>query len=736
MDNPLQEIAGGFTFARMKRLIAFFIALLPVTMLAPLASVASTSCSNGFCTQTFYFTGSPQEFNVPDGVTTIRFEVSGASGSRGGAGGRVSGSLTNLPERLIIEVGQAGTFGSNRDGGYNGGGSSGGSRGNEGSGGGASDIRLGADLQSRIVVAGGGGGGGGGGASSIGAPGGGLIAEAGTSGQGTAGLGGTQEQGGLPGATNGSGQQPSEGSFGQGGSGGSGAVGGGGGGGGGWYGGGGGGGDDTSGSGDGGGGGGGSSYTSPNYASNVAHQVGAQWGHGRIHIHYQLPTQVISFSGQQAAYGQIKYQILFDQSAQDLNPDDFSYDRADCSIWRIALNDNHAEVTLSGCGGDSVTLTLKANAVGLETFGPSESVSATVFLDRAGPSFEWSQSTLVTSASDVAMEFSLSDSVIADPTHFEAMGCELAVESSTVLLSSCSEGVNQVSFKAQSVLDSWGNLGPSTARTLLVYVDRTAPTVTWSDVVVSGEGPFTYSTRVSFSEAVQWSSSAVSFSSNVACETGSSGMEFWAVCDYADLSWSFDASMIQDQALNSGLGLFTRSISHTRPLPPEPTRSQVVAPAAPAEPEPVSQPAVDPTPSGPPIVVVPVVTPEPEPVVVTESQPVTATESDVLPDLDFLVPSAEMVGGIVRVESDVRPRAAVAAIPTLPVAVLATSSEQVSTEPSSQDLDLTQYPETQADLAAGPEVEFEPQPEFPWLMIFAAGAVALMGVGIWRFSGR
>ena len=140
-----------------------------------------------------------------------------------------------------------------------------------------------------------------------------------------------------------------------------------------------------------------------------------------------------------------------------------------------------------------------------------------------------------------------------------------------------------------------------------------------------------------------------------------------------------------------------------------------MAPAAPAEPEPVSQPAVDPTPSGPPIVVVPVVTPEPEPVVVTESQPVTATESDVLPDLDFLVPSAEMVGGIGKVDSDARPRAAIAAMPTLPVAVLATTSEQVSTEPSSQDLDLTQYPETQADLAAGPEVEFEPQPEFPWI---------------------
>jgi hypothetical protein len=91
----------------------------------------------------------------------------------------------------------------------------------------------------------------------------------------------------------------------------------------------------------------------------------------------------------------------------------------------------------------------------------------------------------------------------------------------------------------------------------------------------------------------------------------------------------------------------------------------------------------------------------------------------------------------VRVESDVRPRAAAgAAMPTLPVAVLATSSEQVPTEPTSQDLDLTENPETQADLVAGPEVEFEPQPQFPWLMIFAAGAVALMGVGIWRFSGR
>jgi hypothetical protein len=746
VENPLQEIAGGFTFAGMKRLIAFLIALLPVTMLAPLASQASAACSNGFCTQTFFFTGSTQEFLVPEGVNTIRFEVTGGSGSRGGAGGLVTGSLSNLPERLIIEVGQAGTFGSNRAGGYNGGGASGGSRGNEGSGGGASDIRLSDNLQSRIVVAGGGGGGGGGVITAAGAAGGGLIAERGLSGQAAAGSGGTQTQGGAGGTSNGNGQQPSEGSFGLGGDGGSGNIAGGGGGGGGWYGGGGGGGDDVSGGGDAAGAGGGSSYTSDTYASNVVHQAGVQWGHGRIYIHYQLPTEVLSFTGEQMAFGQIKYQIQFDQSAQDLNPDDFSYSRADCSIWRISLNDNLAEVTLSGCGGDEVTLTLKPKAVGLENFGPMNSVSATVLIDRTGPYFSWASASETISSSDLAVDFTLSDGIVPEPSNFEVSGCELAVEPSRALLSSCSEGVHTLKFKALSLSDTWGNPGPVSDSIFTLTVDRTPPTAHWSEIVVSGDGPFTFSTELSISEVVSWSSSAVTFNSDTPCESGNDGNQFWAVCDYGMVSWMIDSSVLSDVANNQGSGSSMVSRSLVRPVIPEPAPKEpeiaqpIEAPApAAVEPTPTTAAPSEPAPTGPVIVIPPAEvaepTPTPEP---TSSEPETSSpEPEVVaaPELEFLDPLTEVVGGVVSTTL-VKPSRILRPVSVASSSEVSSSNEVVSERLQQPAAEVTPAPVPEIDLVAGPELDFESREEFPWLLVVSAALVAMLGIGIWRFSGR
>ena len=754
MDNPLQEIAGGFTFAGMKRLIAFLLALLPVTMLSPLASEANTSCSNGFCTQTFYYTGSSQEFLVPEGVTTIRFEVNGASGSRGGAGGQVTGSLSNLPERLIIEVGQSGIYGSNRPGGYNGGGASGGSKGNEGSGGGASDIRLATDLQSRIVVAGGGGGGGGG-AGAAGAPGGGLIAESGTPGQATQGFGGTQTEDGLPGANNGSGQQPTAGGFGIGGAGGSGTVAGGGGGGGGWFGGGGGGGDDAVGGGDGAGAGGGSSYTAAEYASDVVHQAGVQWGHGRIYIYYQLPTQVLSFTGEQLQFGQIKYQLIFDQSAQDLNADDFTYSRADCSIWRIGLNDNVAEVTLSGCGGDEVTLTLKSNSVGLETFGPPTSVSATVFIDRVGPSLSWESELVQTSRSEVSVTYSTSDALTPELADFDISGCDLSLEANRVLLSSCSEGVHSIRFKALSLMDNWGNPGPTQDSVLLVTVDKTAPVATWSEPVVTGTGPFTYSAQLSFSEAVHWSQSAVSFSSEMGCETGHEGERFWAVCDYGAVSWSLDSSLIQDNLGNAGIGAVTAALPNPRPALQQPTQSESVAavvappapapepapqtPVAPVQPEAPSEPApTQPAPSGPAIVITP--TPEPVPTEVPlpeTSSPNVDQDGEPEPQLDYLIPSTDVPGGIAGASTLNQPsKPVVRELSEIPISASLTEPAEPKSW-AAEAVEVTQQ-DSQEPLqqVVGPKIEFETKDEFPWLLSILVGVVTLLGLGIWRFSGR
>ena len=245
-------------------------------------------CFGDQCTITFGYTGQIESLTFPPNATNIRFEALGAQGGKsGGGGGRVTGEFTQVPEILYITVGGAGGSNAAEPGGFNGGGTAGGSAGVEGSGGGASDIRIGYSLSSRIVVAGGGGGRGSG-LGSGGGAGGGLVGANGKTGQGSGGLGGTQSAGGLGGATYGDGTSGTAGDWGVGGTGGYGPLHGGGGGGGGYYGGGGGGADADSCCTDAGGGGGGSSYTDPSLITNVVHTLGVRPGAGQITFSYQL----------------------------------------------------------------------------------------------------------------------------------------------------------------------------------------------------------------------------------------------------------------------------------------------------------------------------------------------------------------------------------------------------------------------------------------------------------------
>ena len=123
-------------------------------------TVESPSGCGGPTPSTFTYTGAPEVFIVPAGVTEITIENWGASGAdgdgsgagTGGLGGYASGVLSVTPGDVInIFVG-------GQDG-YNGGGMVPGST--AGNGGGASDIRInGVTLADRVLVAAGGGGGG------------------------------------------------------------------------------------------------------------------------------------------------------------------------------------------------------------------------------------------------------------------------------------------------------------------------------------------------------------------------------------------------------------------------------------------------------------------------------------------------------------------------------------------------------------------------------------------------
>ena len=224
--------------------------------------------------KTFAFTGAPQTYTVPAGVTALKVVLDGAAGATnrlGGKGGRVTTTLSVTAGQVFnLFVGGAAA---DNVGGYNGGGNSETGRGDIGAGGGATDMRLnGTTLNDRIIVAGGGGGSSDDG--SRGGNGGGLV---GANGGGRPGTGGSQTAGGT-GDTNGA--------SGIGGSG----VDFGGGGGGGYFGGG------SGAAGMGiktGGGGGGSSYTDAAKTTNTIHEQGVNSGNGLVKI---LTVPVISYA--------------------------------------------------------------------------------------------------------------------------------------------------------------------------------------------------------------------------------------------------------------------------------------------------------------------------------------------------------------------------------------------------------------------------------------------------------
>lgn len=210
--------------------------------------------------------GSEIDFVVPRGVKQMYFDVRGACGYGGSAGGRVTG-LLQVPAGTVLHFTTAYTCVSNAEATYN-----------------ASDIRIPAlnttDFKyQRIVTAGGGGSHSTRGVA--GGVGGGLVgATGGSQGYVTAGTGGTQTEGGVGGyptvaVSVGHAHTAASGTFGFGGAGtvcgyeGNGGAGGAG-----WYGGGGGSGAWNKNGAFTSSGGGGSSYADPTYCSNVVHEQG------------------------------------------------------------------------------------------------------------------------------------------------------------------------------------------------------------------------------------------------------------------------------------------------------------------------------------------------------------------------------------------------------------------------------------------------------------------------------
>jgi hypothetical protein len=148
--------------------------------------------------------------------------------------------------------------------------------------------------------------------------------------------------------------------------------------------------------------------------------------------------------------------------------------------------------------------------------------------------------------------------------------------------------------------------------------------------------------------------------------------------------------------------------------------------------------------------------PEPQPVV---SDPVvitpvvvetTPTESAVIPEGTTQSEVVEPVTGPEEIEmipEQMQGGMVVLDLPPKPLAATLVSSnveivELVQTEPTTSSV-VTQEPtptETldpiQVETVAGPEIKLDQQSGPPWVLLGALGVALLLGLGVWRFSGR
>ena len=440
--------------------------------LSPVAASASVveDCVGDECTVTFGFSGQMETFVPPQNAKNLTFEVSGAQGGKsGGGGGQVTGTITQIPDVLYIFVGGAGVSGAGAPGGFNGGGTAGSGSDMEGSGGGATDIRTGLDLSSRIAVAGGGGARGAG-LGSGGGSGGGLVALNGRTAQGFGGTGGSQDSGGVGGAANGSGSAGLDGNLGVGGTGGSSVLYGGGGGGGGYFGGGGGGSDTDPCCSDAGGGGGGSSYTDEALVSNVVHSQGIWPGSGQVILRYQLAPMVSSISSVVSG-SQVSFLIEFDKAVTGLEESNLDVIHSGGSCGGFALSGSEAsyQVLLTECADGEISIEIRADAVSSsEVSGPIEKFSSEkVLIDTIAPSATWGEVSPTGAALQFTEEifgFELSDiEFTANGQSCSLLGLtQITATTWQLTTGGCEQSNFTLSIKALSVSDSSGNSGPST----------------------------------------------------------------------------------------------------------------------------------------------------------------------------------------------------------------------------------------------------------------------------------
>ena len=457
--------------------------------LAPAQAFVSQTCQEQFCTAWFSPLGTVQTWKPPVNATNFSFEVFGAQGGKnGGLGGKVTGAFTQVPTMFYVAVGSAGKSGNSAAGGFNGGGSAGSGSYVEGSGGGASDIRTGPGIESRIVVAGGGGGNGAGNTLQAGA-GGSLVAASGQDGQAEAGGGGSQVAGGSGGLANGSGTSGTSGALFVGGSGGSSTLYGGGGGGGGYYGGGGGGSDSNDCCLDAGGGGGGSSYANSMFTTNITHTPGNKSGNGLVKIQYTLVPLIQSITAQQTLTNEseLNFQIQLNVPFANLSASHvvITGDTEACDAGQLSGSGLILNYTLQNCTDGQVGISIPANSISDPDYsGPETSFSSElVTIDRSNPEVLEIQNTaseLVISLSEPILTFHDDNLDFSSTSSLCSLGPIISADfqTFTAALLGCDGAGYSVAIAANSLFDQAGNVGPTDLASLsfLIPTSETSST--------------------------------------------------------------------------------------------------------------------------------------------------------------------------------------------------------------------------------------------------------------------
>lgn len=549
----------------MKKIYALIISISisSIGLLAPIyPAQADLVCEEGECEFVFEKTEQAEIWPVPAGVSEIEFEVyGGQGGANGGLGGFVSGTLKNLPSELTVVVGGAGLRGAGSPGGFNGGGESGTVHANPGSGGGASDIRIGAELSDRIVVAGGGGGFGGP-TGGDGAPGGGEIAADGSAGQGGSGAGGSQLAGGAGGLSNGAETNGSAGVFGIGGNGGSGQIAAGGaGGGGGYYGGGGGGADIDPCCIDAGGGGGGSSFADPLYTQDVSFQPGTQYGDGKIIFRYSLPPSITNLSYLQLSPSEAEVSISFDRPITGIGINDFEI--SGCEQAELSGAAAEFKVMLAGCG-DTNSFSILPNSMGENLNTPTTRQDLEIRLDQLAPVVSFVHpATSNTNFFTIVIE--TDETGIFKSEAVSSDQCQIKTNEEKNLLrvdvSECPEGEAVVSFGSDLLRDSIGNRSLEQTRNVTVLIDTVAPFLKLEDtqieeVEVGDLKRVKTTTEVGFSEPLAGPPS-FSFTGSDECTNSSELIDGGIIlqtlgCPEGAISWTSPKEKILDLVGNTG----------------------------------------------------------------------------------------------------------------------------------------------------------------------------------------